>query len=72
MTVKFVNNTIYVELDNNLSIDGLTELAHYYLQFLPIVKVDINTTMLCENQIIKYYPISEDEYNRFIEEAKIV
>lgn len=72
MTAKFEEGAIYVVLKKSLSLDELIEVAHYYLQFLPAVQVDIKTTMLLENQRIKYYPTTEQEYTKFIEEAKLV
>lgn len=72
MTTKFEEGAIYVVPKKSLSLDELIEVAHYYLQFLPVVQVDIKTTMLLENQRIKYYPTTEQEYTKFIEEAKLV
>lgn len=72
MKAKFDNDAILLITEDSMSLDDLIELAHYYLQFLPIVNVDIKTTMLLENQRIKYYPVTEDDYNRFVETTKLV
>jgi hypothetical protein len=71
MTVKYENGTIILVTSNSISLEELTELAHYYFQFLPAVKVHIRTTMLRENQEITYHPVTEEVYKNFLAETNL-
>lgn len=72
MNVRFEESAMFLEPKTNVNLDELTELAHYYLQFLPNVKVEITTSILGDKQIVKYSKLTEEEYKRFIEESKLV
>lgn len=71
MTVKYENGAIILVISNSISLDDLTELAHYYFQFLPAVKVHIRTSMQRENQEIKYHPVTEEVYKNFLAETNL-
>lgn len=71
MKAKFDNDAILLITEDSMSLDDLIELAHYYFQFLPAVKVHIRTTMLRENQEITYHPVTEEVYKNFLAETNL-